>query len=69
MSEQRAYTLDEIDRLRKAARTWYGLYSNFDAPELEQRIRTLMVAGIAPADLEAAVRLREQISRRKKRDG
>jgi hypothetical protein len=41
----RAYTVPEIDRLRKATREWYGLYSNFDATELEERVRTFMTAG------------------------
>lgn len=50
----RAYTLDEVDRLRDAARVRYGLNSNFDAPELEARVRTLMYAGLNPVDLEQA---------------
>jgi hypothetical protein len=50
----RAYTLDEIDQLRDAARVHYGLGSNFDAPELEARLRTLMVAGIEPSTIQAS---------------
>lgn len=57
---QRAYTLDEIDRLRDATRTWYGLNSNFDTRELEERVRTFMFAGLDPATLEASVRARRQ---------
>jgi hypothetical protein len=59
----RLYTLNEIDQLRDAAREHYGLSSNFDAPELEARLRTLMLAGIEPSTIQEAVSRRRCLHR------
>lgn len=60
MSEK-AYTVSEVDRMRKAI-TDYGFpigvsyYPVDRAKEVEERIRTYMVAGVDVADLEEALR-------------
>lgn len=53
---ERAYTLSELDRLTKAARIWYDFNSSRDVVALEERVRTLMIAGIAPEEIEASAR-------------
>lgn len=57
---QRAYTLDEIDKLRGFARQYYRLYSNLDAPELEERIRTFMFNGTEPSEIARALAARRR---------
>jgi hypothetical protein len=52
------YTLAEIDALRDAAREWYGLHSNFQTQELEERVRTFMTNGTMAAEVKASIRTR-----------
>jgi hypothetical protein len=61
---ERAYTLTEIDRLRSAARVWYSLYSNLDAKELEERVRTFMIAGTDPGEIERGIAERKRMRER-----
>lgn len=62
----RFYTLREIDRLRDAARSWYGLGSNLQVTELEERVRTLMIVGTSPDEIETAVATRDRKRRMKR---
>jgi hypothetical protein len=59
---ERAYTLDEIDRLRRATHTWYYL-GRFDndaqrATAIEEKLRTLMMNGTDPAEIEEKIKIR-----------
>lgn len=53
---QRAYTVDEVDRMRKAISWSYpdgvSYYPAERAADIENRIRTYMAAGVSPEELE-----------------
>jgi hypothetical protein len=62
----RAYTLSEIDRLRAAAWKWYHGYSTNTGNEvnrIEQYVRTFMIAGTDPAEIEEKVKARGRMRR------
>jgi hypothetical protein len=56
---ERAYTVAEIDALRDATREWYGLNSNFETQELEERVRTFMTNGTTALEVKASIRTRK----------
>jgi hypothetical protein len=66
MSEQRRYSLDEIDRMRDTLRNFHSrldvfsggkfvgrTYDNTSDEQVERELRTLMLNGTDPAELEA----------------
>lgn len=72
---ERAYTLDEIDRLRKATYNWYhfGRWIS-SAPQaerdrnhdIEERVRTFMMNGTDPAEIEEKIAARDRMLRAKR---
>jgi hypothetical protein len=74
---ERAYTLDEIDRLRMATRTWYqyDLVMSSDPDRegkkdriVEEKLRTFMMNGTDPAEIEEKIAARRRM-RDAKRNG
>lgn len=64
---ERAYTITEIDAMRRDVRALYGVK---DVHSTEEYLRTLMLAGIDPAELNtqaelARAKIREHLERRK----
>jgi hypothetical protein len=69
---ERAYTLDEIDRLRKATRDWYQLSRWISSDprreraadqDCEERVRTFMMNGTDPAEIEEKIAARNRVRR------
>lgn len=53
MTNQRKYSVDEIDAMRDSIQRIYGMYSSNEAKNIEERLRTFMMNGTDPSELIA----------------